>query len=107
MRILTTVELMQEFCKQSKRFGMFVSFDPNQSFEETGNAAPYLNPDASLQALCNGEAVLIFDTREEMEGAFELTVGEDGLTVLNPYAGPAKVYAATCNDLGEIETENT
>jgi len=107
MRVLTTIGLMQEFCKRAKTFGMFVSIDEDQTFGEIVKAAPCLNLDTALQALADGSAVLIFDTRKEMETAFELTVGDDGPTKRNPYSGPAKVYAATCNDLGEIETENT
>ena len=50
---------------------------------------------------------LLFDTKEEMVLHYNLTVGDDGPTKLNKYNGKLGVYALTCNNDGELQTENT
>lgn len=114
MKALNQIEAMQELCKATKKFGMYISGNnyDEMSWDEMVKAAPYLGEKDEqggykyFNVLLDDYAILIFDTREEMEYHFNLTVGDDGPTKLNPYNGPARWYALTCNN-GELETENT
>jgi hypothetical protein len=54
-----------------------------------------------------GTCIVLFDTEEELLYAYNRTVGDDGPTKLNPYNGPARVYARTCDQDGNLITENT
>lgn len=98
----------QLLCQATKKWGVFISFDwedlPDyQSLE----AAPYLNSDDDLQLLMDGCGIILCDTKKEMEGIYCQTVGDDGPTKTNPYNGPVRVYALTCNPAGALLSENT
>jgi len=105
MKVLDQIELAREYAKLSKKFCMYISYDNERHpFEEIRKAAPYLN---SEQVIVKDEYVLVFDTEEEMDHCFNLTVGDDGPTELNKYRGEAYVYALTIDDKGNLLTENT
>lgn len=58
--------------------------------------------------LATGETVwLTFETEAEAREYYNWTVGDDGPTKLNPYEGPANVYACLYNNEGKPVTENT
>jgi hypothetical protein len=57
--------------------------------------------------MCDGHGIVVFDTQEEMEEAYERTAGDDGPTELNPYDGPCRIYALTIGADGEMQNENT
>lgn len=111
--------ILEALCRDQNKFGMFISFLP-VSFagetEEVYKAAPYLDLQVEpsliphgeqVQILCNGEGYLLFDTEEEMQALYAVTVGDDGPTKFNPYTGTERVYALTCSPTAGLLTENT
>jgi len=120
MRLFTGPELLEVACKASNKFGMYINVPTNylmeqfpgmNIFQEIAKAAPYLIEDAdhpnTFQIIADGEGYLLFDTEEEMNQHFWQTVGDDGPTETNPYNGPVRIYALTCNNDGQLENENT
>lgn len=115
---MCTRRLMEEYCRITGKYAMYISFcwldaDPELAVpvEELEKAAPYLatqdeNEDGMMEILGDEQGVLIFDTEEEMDHYYNLTVGDDGPTSLNPYDGKARVYALTCGPEG-TRNENT
>ena len=106
MKALTVHDLAEAYCRATGKYAMaiYLGHGPDGEIEK---AAPYLiGLENELQLLADECAVLIFDTREDMEHHFDLTVGDDGPTRLNPYNGPARVYALTFTPEGR-ENENT
>jgi len=113
MKVLSTDSILQALCRATGKFGLHIVINTDDAFEEVYKAAPYLGTlslpadPACVQIYTDGFGWLLFDTKEEMERHFDLTVGDDGPTKLNPYDGPAKVYALTCDNLGVFLNENT
>lgn len=111
MQILHQTSTLEALCKATGKYGMLISWwsaavPPEDLFTELQKAAPYLTMEHA-QAMIESQAFLLFDTREEMERHYDLTVGDDGPTELNSYSGPLRVYALTCNPEGQLENENT
>lgn len=106
MTILDDDDALTELCRATKRWGMLISFDPDDH-AEVMKAAPFLNIETAAQVLCDGFGILLFDSEEECRTTYSETVGDDGPTVTNPYDGPARVYALTCGPDGEFRQENT
>lgn len=73
--------------------------------DEVHKAVPYLPKDHEL--LFGDRLLLIFDTEEERDKIYEMTVGDEGSTETNSYDGPAAVYAITIGRDGMFGTENT
>jgi hypothetical protein len=99
-------------CKKSSKFGMYISLGHKpgkfpESIEEYYLAAPYLRYPENETVLINGFGFLLFDNRDDMEHAFDTTVGDNGPTKYNDYDGPASVYALTCGPDGVELDENT
>lgn len=86
---------------------MLVSITGDASWEEYGKAAPYLAGTQGIQVLANGRAYILCESGAELDTLYGQTVGDDGPTDNNPYSGPARVYALTCDPDGLIRTENT
>lgn len=113
MQILSHVDAMQALAKATKKHAMFVSFSWStlQELEEIAKAAPYLCANTSgagdPQIMVENSAIILFDSEEEMQDAYDRTVGYDGPTKKNPYTGTARVYALTCSPDGECMQENT
>lgn len=102
-------DILAALCKLNKQWGMYVSFfwEDSEDMDEVCKAAPYLDDDKLFQVRMAGHGYLFFDTQEEMEKHYNLTVGDDGPTHLNSYKGDARVYALTCNPDGKWMNENT
>lgn len=88
----------------------------NYGFEEVFKAAPYLdfredetnNKNGNLaQIVLDGRGIIICDDEEEQNHIYNLTVGDDGPTILNTYDGKASVYALTIDAKGDLVNENT
>lgn len=111
MRVLDQFRTLEVLCAATKQWGMAINWygnvEPEQEFEELQKAAPYLKIDEHAQSMIEGRAYLLFDTEEEMEKHFWMTVGDDGPTALNDYNGPMRVYAITCDPTGQLLNENT
>jgi hypothetical protein len=105
---LTGVELMQAFAKVSGKWCVFLSIDPLAGeISEACLAAPYLAPDRDGQLIEDGYGVIVCETREEMERVFNLTIGDSGATLANPYCGDLKIYALSCDPDGILLQDNT
>mgnify|MGYP007068318580 CR=1 FL=1 len=106
----TTIDLMQKYAKFSGKYCMYISFlawCDKYSFDDLFKAAPYLDDEKYSQVVIDEEGILEFDTEEEMNHYYNLTVGRDGPTKLNSYNGPCTVYALTCGNDGNTRNENT
>lgn len=107
MEFLNTIELMKQYAKTNSKFCMYISWDDEDLYVELIRAAPYLkNHEVDILSV-NNHAILIFDTEKEMVYCFNQTVGDDGPTLSNNYIGPARIYALTCSNEGELWNENT
>ena len=108
MRVLDHIDVLQETAKSLKKPVMYISFDYNIGLCELIKAAPYL-VDLSIfgQVLCDCSGYIVFDDEDEMYRYYNKTVGDDGPNSANPYTGPARVYAITCDACGQLGTENT
>jgi len=96
--ILSKDEVLQFACKSSKKFGMFISFDRDASFEDIEKCVPYIDTFYHTQILLDGEGFLFFDTKDQMYKRFKETIGQDKDGI---------VYALTCDDQGILMSENT
>src|SRR6267142_5136915 len=105
MKSFTQTEIFREACRALNKFGLYISFEFTTNLDsDLFLAAPYLNFQEHSQIIIDGVGYLLFDTREEMESHYRQTVGDDGPTETNPYDGPVRVYALTCNNEGQLET---
>ena len=107
MQIINQTDAFKLICLHTRKYGLYVNF-----WGETDGiikAAPYLDPkiNDTLQILCDGSGILLFDTEEEREKHYYSTVGDDGPTKYNKYSGPGRVYALTCDPDGQTKNENT
>lgn len=100
-------EMLQLACLHHKKFGMFISLN-ECNVQEFLQAAPFLASEPeNRQIYIQGWAILLYDSQEEMEKNFRQCVGDEGPTSENPYNGSARVYALTCDNEGQLLTENT
>ena len=108
MQIITgNVEMLECITKVSKKWGMYICLDSDKPWGDIVKAAPYLNKDDHWRVFSEGKAYMLFDTEEEMQRHYDMTVGDDGPTALNKHNGPVRVYAVTCSPDGKCLTENT
>lgn len=77
---------------------------PETPMHEVSKAAPF-GADV-VAALSTGFCILRFGGEGAARRAFDRVVGNDGPTKLNPYKGPARVFAYLVGPNGGI-TENT
>lgn len=108
---LSSVEFAQEFARASGKCVLYLEF-PSYSSDydwpgEVLQATPYLDISLHGQMLVDGQGFIVCDSMEEVEALFAQTVGDDGPTEQNTYAGPARVYALTINSDGQLQNENT
>lgn len=99
-------------CKKTGKWGMYISLGhkPEQfpdSVEEYIGAAPYLKNPENKTVLINGFGFFLFDHKDDLEYAFDVTIGDRGPTMWNDYQGPAVIYAVTCGPNGVEIDENT
>lgn len=102
-------EILSLLCKTKKKYGMFISISRPKSYriEEIIAAAPYLAQPIFFDIRMNDSGFIFFDTEEELDHHYLMTVGDDGPTITNPYNGPVRVYALTCGPDGDLWNENT
>ena len=103
-------QVLERLCKAAGKYGLFIAFDPDDSWDEVSKATLGLvhkSRGEDLQILSDGCAFFLLDTEEECWKAYNQVVGDDGPTKLNPYDGPVKVYALTFGPDGQPITENT
>lgn len=108
MRVLSTGgEVLSNLCYSNAKWGMFLSAQGEYTPPELKLAAPWLDEAATTALVYYGEVYVLFTTKEECVAAYEQTVGDDGPTKSNPYDGPVRVYALTCDSDGVLRNENT
>lgn len=110
MEHFDSITVLSALCKSTNKWGLFFSFQTYPDypdFEELKKAMPYFDQRQHLQMFAEGFGWFLFDTEDECEETFWLTVGDDGPTKTNPYSGPVRVYAITCASDGQLMNENT
>lgn len=107
--IMDSHEILQQICFWKRKHGLYLSFNSIGTItpEELNKAAPWLSWDVCLKLWAQQELFLFFDTLTERDEAYQKTIGDDGPTTLNPYNGPARIYALTCSPQGQLLNENT
>lgn len=115
--ILDQWNVLYELCRATGKFGLMIQFTLegltyDEAYDEILKATGDLlrtgmEDEPDYQILGDGLGYFLFDTKEEMERAYNQVVGDDGPTELNPYDGPARVYAGTVDNHGRGLTENT
>lgn len=111
MKIYNHADLLSALAASTGKFCLYISFAPNEA--EVEKAAPYLFDDERflkqefVDVYYDGFCYMTFDSEEEMQRLYNMTVGDDGPTKLNPYNGKARVYALTAAPDGRLLNENT
>lgn len=104
---LTGSGVFARLCGATKKWGLYISEQMGYPLEEFIKAAPYLNEEQFNQIIIERYGMILFDSQEEMNKYYDMTVGDDGPMPLNNYSGPARVYALTCDPNGQLLNENT
>lgn len=107
--LLDQLGAFASLCVATHQWGVFVSW-PADAWpdEEILKACPWLaGNERFVQHLIDGMAIALCDGPIEAASLFHRTVGEDGPTTENPYTGPARVFAVTCDPNGELMHVNT
>lgn len=102
--MFTSLNLMEMVCKSQNKYGLFISFSVEAEWEKIFKSAPYLSHYQSHenfhQCLFNCEAFFLFDTEEEMDKCFNVTICDC------PNEDQTSVYAISFGPEG-ILSENT
>lgn len=86
--------------KATNKFVLYVSWNiEDDDCEEIQKAAPYLKRE---NILSNYYTYILCNSSDELNELFNMTVGDDGPTKLNSYAGKARVFA--CSSEGHENT---
>lgn len=111
MKLFSPLRVACEVARARKKPVLFLSFNPQQDHfaDDFMKAAPYLDLDGNdtMQAVFDGYAIIVCDSDKERDKLYELTVGDDGPTMLNKYNGPVRIYALTIDRTGQTLNENT
>ena len=107
--MLDSHELFQSVCVWKQKHGLYLHFALTETItpDELFKASPWLSIDICFKLWAEQELFLFFDTEAERDEAYQRTIGDDGPTALNPYNGPARIYALTCSPQGQLLNENT
>ena len=117
IELLDVASMFQLVCKSNRKYGLMIT--PNfhyATLDDVCKAAPmmdhktifkYKGKENQGQAMADGYAFFLFDSYDKMMDYFESVVGDSGPTRRNKYKGPAAVYALTCDNEGQLLTENT
>jgi len=108
MRITDAFALL---CKSTGKWGLYLETCPPQWkewdwFGEVEKATLLPRDEATILGM-DGEAIILFDGEADCREAFNKIVGDDGPTEANPYMGPMRVFALTCDSEGNLRNENT
>ena len=105
---MTVTECMQALAKFLHKPCMVLHFPNECDFDKNGQLkpAPFINFLEHGQILMDGDAILVFDSDEEMELHYNQVVG-DSPTKMNSYNGDCRIYAVTCDAEGNLLHENT
>jgi hypothetical protein len=107
MKEIDDHRLMEKYCETTGKYILYIHLLVDEHPpEEYIKAAPWLKLHEHFNVFMEGYGYFEFDTEEEMYAVYNQTVGDDGPTKLNPYNGPARIYALTCGPRG-LQNENT
>lgn len=114
-KMLGSFELLEAISRGVGKPVLQVGFIPSPDGDDAAieewraglrSAAPYLFDDEGSfrfgQFLIDGGGYLVCDDEAECQRLYDMTVGDDGPTHLNPYAGSTRVYA--CTSMGNENT---
>lgn len=103
-------ELQRALARALKKPVVYLSWNAsweNFSVTELLKAAPILDIEKDFQSITEGFIYIVCESLQEMQTLYDQVVGDDGPSSVNPYSGPARVYALTCDDEGALLNENT
>lgn len=103
---LDTFQVFKLLCRSTAKWGLYLSGGHADPLEAE-KAAPILSFQDHPQQVVDGFAILLYDDEGSCRAAYDRIVGDDGPTKTNPYDGPARWYALTCDPAGQFRTENT
>ena len=106
-KISSPNQILVELCRLRRQWGLYVSYGHEELYDEIVKAVPFLDAVENLPHLWDGAVYVFFDTKEDCDAHFSQVVGDDGPTPSNPYDGPARAYALTCDPNGTLLNENT
>ena len=111
MKVFSHVKAACELARALHKPVLYLGFNPDHPAfaAEWDKAAPYLTYDdnETMQAVFDGNAIIVCDSDKERDRLYNLTVGDDGPTKTNSYDGPVRVYALTIDRTGQTLNENT
>jgi len=96
-KVISVYDMLLALAEKLNRPVMYISFRAaTDGLDEIKKAAPYLNDgNKYFDIVLNGSGFIVCDDKEELDHLYSSTVGDDGPTSINPYNGPAKIYALT------------
>lgn len=104
MKLLTSIDAACELASALGRPVLYLGLPPlDVDWPEVQKAAPYLSKDDIFRE----PQLIVCDDEAELWRLYGQTVGDDGPTEMNPYSGPATVYALAIDAKGKQLTENT
>lgn len=113
MPALPPEQLMQAHCKVTGRWGILIhcpwpeGMHAGDLLEGIRQAAPMLNTEERMLLAGGVPLVLLYPSKEDCKAAYKRIVGDDGPTPENPYNGPVRVSAVTCDNVGNLVNENS
>lgn len=113
MQVITeSSHILRVMCYNQKKWGIFfngtspdIGANYHQQSAMIKESAPWiktLNAEDNMNVMCDGSGFLLFDTKDEMEKIYNMTVSDD-----NRKGDLPLIYMLTCNPDGELLTENT
>lgn len=111
MKAFDQTEVLEELCKATGKWGLFISIDIPEGVDilEVLQACSFLelDNDTHEHIIFNEYGYFLFVTEKEMDKHFKMCVGDDGPTELNKYDGKVSVYALTCSPVVGLLSSNT
>lgn len=115
VELFSTQKLCEAYCRETGKWIVYMHFDETTETWGDGRAellkaCPILaeqdDSGQTLQTLMDGGGLIVCSDQEHATREYKRIVGDDGPTELNPYDGPARVYALLIGPEGWVD-ENT
>lgn len=107
MEIIDKTSAFQSTCKNAKKYGMYLNIplDYYNPVAKLKISAPWLNEEGIEVLAHDEELIVLFDSEEELNKAYDNTYGDDTVDAFDN--ATIHIYCLTCAPDGELMTENT